>query len=62
MSAWLQRIGTQIPSFADLWVPTASKGGATADASGRDFVNFSSNATITAAARSDRLEKLQGTK
>lgn len=62
VSAWLQRIGTQIPSFADLWVPTASRGGAAAGASGSDFVNFTSNATITAAAKSDRLEKMQGTK
>ena len=28
VSAWIQRIGTQIPSFTDLWVPTASRGGA----------------------------------
>lgn len=67
VAAWIQRIGTQIPSFANLWVPSASRGG-TAGSSGssgsitsttsggRELVNFSSTATITAAARSDRLE------
>ncbi len=59
VSAWLQRIGTQIPSFSDLWVPTAGRGGATATGSGRDFVNFSSTANITSAAQSDRLERFQ---
>ena len=55
--AWIQRIGTQIPSFSDLWVPNASRGGQTSAGSGRDFVNFTSTANITAAARSDRLDK-----
>ena len=59
VAAWIQRIGTQIPSFSNLWVPNASRGGQTAAASGRDFVNFSSTATITAKARSDRLDKLK---
>jgi type IV pilus assembly protein PilM len=59
VSAWIQRIGTQIPSFTNLWVPNASRGGETAAASGRDFVTFSSTANITSAARSDRLETFQ---
>jgi type IV pilus assembly protein PilM len=59
VSAWIQRIGTQIPSFTNLWVPNASRGSDTAATSGRSFVNFSSTAGITAAARSDRLEKFQ---
>jgi type IV pilus assembly protein PilM len=59
VAAWIQRIGTQIPSFSDLWVPSATRGGQTASSSGRNFVNFSSTATITSAARSDRLEKVQ---
>jgi type IV pilus assembly protein PilM len=59
VSAWIQRLGTQVPSFSDLWVPSASRGASTADASGRSFVDFSSNATITSEAQSDRLEKLQ---
>jgi type IV pilus assembly protein PilM len=60
VSAWLQRIGTQIPSFSDLWVASATRG-AQSDASstGRDFVNFTSTAGITSAARSDRLERVQ---
>ncbi len=57
VAAWIQRIGTQIPSFSDLWVPTATPGQQTAADSGRDFVNFSSTANITDEARSDRLDK-----
>jgi hypothetical protein len=60
VSSWLQRIGTQIPSFADVWVSNASRGGG--DAGTGNFVNFSSTATITPAAKSDRLEKLQAGK
>ncbi|HEY3724905.1 MAG TPA: hypothetical protein VGN59_16260 [Acidimicrobiia bacterium] len=59
VAAWIQRIGTQIPSFSNLWVPNASRGSETATDSGRSFVNFSSTATITPAARSDRLDKLK---
>jgi hypothetical protein len=70
VSAWLQRIGTQVPSFADLWVASANRGasGGTGTSSGsgtgasstaRDFVNFTSTAAITSAARSDRLEQVQ---
>jgi type IV pilus assembly protein PilM len=54
VAAWIQRIGTQIPSFSDLWVPTAAKGSDTASTSGRQFINFSSTANITPAARSKR--------
>jgi hypothetical protein len=43
-----------------VWVSTASRGGG--DASASTFVNFSSTATITPAAKSDRLEKLQAGK
>lgn len=56
VSAWIQRIGTQIPSFSNLWVPNATKQGA-ADATGggtSGLVNFTSNANITDAARSSR--------
>lgn len=67
VAAWIQRIGAQIPSFADLWVPTASRGsssgasstgsaGTSTTSGGRELVNFSSTARITPAARSDRLE------
>jgi type IV pilus assembly protein PilM len=68
VSAWIQRIGSQIPSFTNLWVPSATRGsagsasggeGTTTSAGGREFVNFTSNAAITSAARSDRLERVQ---
>jgi cell division ATPase FtsA len=59
VSAWIQRIGTQIPSFTNLWVPSASRGAQTDAASGREFVNFSSTATITSAAKSDRAAQFE---
>jgi hypothetical protein len=65
VSAWIQRIGSQIPSFTNLWVPSASRGSSneaedtSGSAAGRTLVNFTSNATITSAARSDRLERVQ---
>lgn len=74
VSAWIQRIGAQIPSFSDLWVPSATRGGgaagsgssgssststASSGSGAREFVNFTSTASITSAGRSDRLEKLQ---
>ena len=57
VAAWIQRIGTQIPSFSDLWVPTATRGGQTSAGSASNFVTFSSTANITDNARSDRLDK-----
>ncbi|MSO36800.1 MAG: type IV pilus assembly protein PilM [Acidimicrobiia bacterium] len=68
VSAWIQRIST-IPSFTDLWVPTATKGSSTTTATdptssstvtsgGRPLVSYSSDAVITAAAQSDRLALL----
>jgi type IV pilus assembly protein PilM len=57
VAAWIQRIGTQVPSFSDLWVPTATRGSSAATSSGGNFVNFSSTANITDKARSDRLDK-----
>lgn len=72
VSAWIARIGSQIPSFTTLWVPSATRGATdgsgtsgsgsssgTSSGSGRDFVNFTSTAAITSAARSDRLERVQ---
>jgi len=70
VSAWIQRIST-IPSFADLWVPSATKGASTEAASstsgssstttsgGRVLVNYTSNATITSEAQSDRAEQFE---
>jgi type IV pilus assembly protein PilM len=59
VTAWIQRIGNQIPSFTNLWVPSASRGAASGASTSRDLVNFTSTAGITSAARSDRLEKAQ---
>jgi hypothetical protein len=59
VATWIQRIGTQIPSFSDLWVPNASRGGQTSAGSGQDFVTFTSTANITDKARSDRLDKVK---
>ena len=60
VSAWLQRIGTQIPSFTDLWVTSATRGAEDeASTTQHDFVNFTSTGGITSAARSDRLERVQ---
>ncbi len=56
VSAWLQRISA-IPSFSDLFVPNA----ALTEGSTRSTVTFSSTATITPAAKSDRLSKFEGT-
>jgi type IV pilus assembly protein PilM len=62
VAAWIQRIGTQIPSFENLWVPNAARGKETAESSGRNFVQFSSTAEITDKAQSDRIDKYKGTK
>jgi type IV pilus assembly protein PilM len=55
VTAWLNRIST-IPSFSQLFVPNAARGGDSSSSS----VTFSSNANITSAARSDRLSKYEG--
>ncbi len=61
VAAWIQRIGSDIPSFSGLWVPQASKATtgdesstAGASTSGRENVTFSSTANITAEAKSKR--------
>lgn len=60
VSAWLKRIGTQVPSFADLWVASAARGTqGEASSTTRAFVNFTSTGSITSAAQSDRLERVQ---
>ena len=70
IAAWIQRIGSDIPSFRDLWVPNASKStgstsgstgstgstGTTTSPSGITTVTFSSTATITAEAKSKRAD------
>ena len=63
VAAWIQRIGTDIPSFTALWVdnatkeaPTSTSGSTSGAGTGRQQVTFSSTATITEAAKSDRAE------
>lgn len=65
VAKWIQRIGADIPSFTDLWVPNASKAVATAtstagstssSSTGSGTVTFTSTATITPAAKSKRDE------
>ncbi|MCU1426931.1 MAG: type pilus assembly protein PilM [Actinomycetia bacterium] len=56
VSAWLQRVST-IPSFANVFVPNA----ALVQGDTRNTVSFSSTATITPAAHTDRLSKYEGT-
>jgi hypothetical protein len=57
VASWIQRIQA-MQSLRDLWVASATRGGTTGG--GRSIVTFSSNATLTPAARSDRLERFQG--
>ncbi len=65
VAKWIQRIGADIPSFSDLWVPNATKadsatagatGGASNSSTGAGTVSFTSTATITPAAKSKRSE------
>lgn len=53
VASWLQRM-SEIPSFADFWVPNASS----SQLGGREIIDFTSNATLTGDARSDRAEQL----
>jgi len=50
---WLLRVG-ELQSLAGLWLPSSNLG---ESAGGRQTVSFSSNATLTPAARSDRVER-----
>ena len=57
VASWIQRIG-EIPSFSDLWVPSATKGGAVGTT--RSLVTYSSTASITSASTSDRASRFGG--
>jgi type IV pilus assembly protein PilM len=50
---WLLRVG-ELSSFDGLWLPNSSK---IAGTTGRELVQFSSNANLTPAAQSDRAER-----
>jgi type IV pilus assembly protein PilM len=58
VAAWLQRIG-EIPSFANLWVSSATRARSGGDGAvlTREVVTFSSNADLTVAATSDRRDR-----
>ncbi len=58
VAAWIQRIGQDIPSFSDLWVPTASRSSSANSTTGAASTNvtFSSTANITDQAKSNRAD------
>jgi type IV pilus assembly protein PilM len=59
IAAWIQRIGSDIPSFSDLWVPNAAKTKSAASdgtSSAVSTVTFSSTANITDKAKSKRAD------
>jgi type IV pilus assembly protein PilM len=53
---WLIRLA-DVGAMADLWVPSSQKN----EGEARDTVTFSSNATLTPGAQSDRVERYTGT-
>jgi type IV pilus assembly protein PilM len=55
VASWIQRM-SEIPSFTDLWVPSATS----SDFEGREVVTFTSTAVLTDEAQSDRAEELVG--
>ena len=69
VASWIQRIGTDIPYFKDLWVPNASRssssssdststsGSGSVSTASNGNVTFSSTATLTADAKSKRDEQ-----
>lgn len=56
VAAWLKMIA-QLPSLSDLWVPNVTQ----ATLGSSNIVNFTSTATLTPNARSNRLERYRGT-
>ncbi len=69
VASWIQRIGTDVPYFADLWVPNASRSSSSGTDTGTTTgtgsvttaptgnVTFSSTATLTPDAKSKRDEQ-----
>jgi type IV pilus assembly protein PilM len=56
VAAWIKMI-SELPSFSDLWVPSATE----ATIGTQPVVNFTSTATLTPQAQSDRLQRYEGT-
>jgi type IV pilus assembly protein PilM len=62
VAAWIRRIGSDVPDFSDLWVPSAAKSGSAAGTTSTDEnVTFSSTANLTDKAKSDRAEAFKVT-
>ena len=59
VAAWIQRIGSDVPDFSDLWVPSAAKSGSSrsSDTAVDQNVTFSSTANLTDAAKSNRADQ-----
>jgi hypothetical protein len=56
VAAWLQNV-SMLKEFKDLWVPTATKG---SSVGGQTVVTFSSTASMTNQAKSQRQANLNG--
>jgi Tfp pilus assembly protein PilN len=61
VAAWIRRIGSDVPDFSDLWVPSAAKSGSAGTTSTDENVTFSSTANLTDKAKSDRAEAFKVT-
>jgi hypothetical protein len=75
VAAWIRRIGSDVPEFSGLWVPSASRSGSsgssgttgtsgsttTGSSSSSTNVTFSSTANLTDKALSDRAQKFKVT-
>ena len=62
VAAWIRRIGSDVPDFSDLWVPSAAKSGSATNTTSTDEnVTFSSTANLTDKAKSDRAEAFKVT-
>ncbi len=69
VASWIQTMGSDIPAFGDLWVPNASRAGATTDSTSTsgtsggtgDNVTFSSTGVLTQDAKSNRSEEYKVT-
>jgi type IV pilus assembly protein PilM len=64
VAAWIQRIGSDVPDFSDLWVPSASAGSSGSSSTTGEVntnVTFSSTANLTDKAQSDRADKFKVT-
>jgi type IV pilus assembly protein PilM len=67
VAAWIRRMGTDVPYFTGLWVPSAARGGSSSSSSAStssantENVTFSSTATLTEKAQSNRADQFKVT-